>query len=140
MRMLANCCLMLWILGRCLHLRVSLYHRERERLELLLPREFVATTAKATATGVVSFLLYSSFIFFVFWVSSRNFKTKSMAARDTFQVIESILDEEYLVRIQEEFNISISIRLELPSPSKRVNTGLMRHSLPIIIIELLRWY
>lgn len=78
----------------------------------------------------------------------------SMAVDDTPKAIKSILDEEYLVRIRKEFNILASIRLELPSSSKRVTMGSatrvalyeeafrtrLRHPLPAIIVELLRWY
>lgn len=77
-----------------------------------------------------------------------------MAAKNTLEVIESILGEGDLMRIWEELNIPASIVLELPGPSKRVTMGLatqvalyeeafsirLRLLLLIVLIELLRWY
>lgn len=46
-----------------------------------------------------------------------------MVAEDTSQIIESILNEEDLARIKEEFKISVSIKLELPGPFERIIKG-----------------
>lgn len=99
-------------------------------------------------------ILPPSLFFFIFLVYSRNLQMESMAIEDTLHVIESILDEKDLARIQEEFNIPVSIRHMLPSPFKRVVTRLatrvalyedafkarLRLPLPTITVELLQWY
>lgn len=123
-------------------------------MELLLPRKFVPAATKAIATRMVSFLLYSSFFFSIFLVSFMNLMMESMAAEDTLQAIEFVLGEKDLMRIREEFDFLMSIRLELLSPSKRISSrmvtrvaldeeackAMLRLSLSTIIIELLQWY
>lgn len=78
--------------------------------------------------------------------------TGSMVVKDPPVAIESILCEEDLVRIQKEFNIMASIRLELLGSFEKVTMGSatrvalyevvfrarLRLPLPIVIIELLR--
>lgn len=75
-----------------------------------------------------------------------------MAIEDTPDETEFALGEEDLVRIQEEFAIPVSIKLELASPFKRIYIGSvtqvvlhkyelrarLRLSLPTIIAELLK--
>lgn len=79
--------------------------------------------------------------------------TGSMVVKDAPEVVESISGEEDLVRIQEKYNILMLIRLELLDPSQNITVGLvtrvalyeeafntrLRLSLPIIVIELLKW-
>lgn len=49
----------------------------------------------------------------------------SMAINNTPEAIESVMDEEDLMRIHEKFNILVSIKLELPSPFERETTRSM---------------
>lgn len=48
---------------------------------------------------------------------------RSMMIEDNPEVIKSVLGEEDLVRIQEEFNIPVSIRLELLGPFEWILWG-----------------
>lgn len=48
-----------------------------------------------------------------------------MAVEDTHEVIESILVEEDLTRIQEDITIPMLVRLKLPGPSERMTMGLV---------------
>lgn len=79
---------------------------------------------------------------------------RSMTIDDTPQIIESMLSEEDLVKIREEYTILVLIGLELSGPSDRITTMLMtqvalyeeafrvrlRLLLPGIVAKLLWWY
>lgn len=79
---------------------------------------------------------------------------ETVAVEDTYKVFKSILGEENLMRIQEEYAIPMSVRLELLGPSMKMTMGStiraalhedllkigLRFLLPTIIVELLRWY
>lgn len=49
---------------------------------------------------------------------------ESMVVEDTLEVVKSILGEGHLTRIQEEFAILVSIKLEVPGPFERMTMWL----------------
>lgn len=128
---------------------------ESQESSLLRKLAIIMGAIVTKARGLLSTSSFSFFFFcIVFLVCSGRSCDGSMAVEDTPEAIESILDGEDLARIREEFNILVSIKLELPGPSKRVTirsvtrvasyeeafrVGL-RLPLLTIVVELLKWY
>lgn len=79
---------------------------------------------------------------------------KLMVVKDTHERIESILEEDNLAKIQEDYGIPMSVRLERSGPAERMTIGSttymalhedaliagLRFPIPSSVAELLRWY
>lgn len=79
----------------------------------------VVGVAMKRAMGFPPFSFFFPFSY-ILLVSFRNLKMGSIVVEHTPQAIESIIDDEELARIREQFDILASIKLKLSAPSKRV--------------------
>lgn len=75
-----------------------------------------ATIMGGAMTSMVDLLPSPFFSFCLVLLVSLGFVMGLMAVEDTPKEIESVLDEEDLARIQEEFTILVSIKLKLLGP------------------------